>query len=77
MLESSVFSVTVFHHVAKNLDGKSRFFNFKILAEMAKLQLHVVVTAVPNLIERVKYIVPVDRAGERRFVLVGEGVVVV
>ena len=44
---------------------------------MAKLQLHVVVTAVPNLIERVKYVVPVDRAGERRFVLVGEGVIVV
>ena len=36
-LESSVFFVAVFEHITKHLDGKSSFFDFKILAEMAKL----------------------------------------
>ena len=73
---SVFFSIAILEHIAQHLDGKSSFFNFEILAEVEKPQLPVVVTDIADFIQRVEHVVPVDGAGERRFVLVGERVVV-
>ena len=34
---SIFFSIAILEHIAQYLDGESGFFNFEILAEMAKL----------------------------------------
>jgi len=56
---------------------KLRRLNFKTRTEVFEVEFEVVDAVVADFIERLKYVLPVDVAGQRDLVLVGELVVVV